>query len=664
MKKFKENIFLTEIIFNTLFLFGIEVIFRSVLNLPFFDYATLRIFLSSLFLGIVIEWFLFFIKKKRVREILWGIILLVASCYAWAQAGFRNFLGIFISVGTSSQFGAVTSYVKEFLMSYHWEYYFIFIPFLLYIYYFFISKKANQKMTNSYSLKAKISGIISLILIGACYVSTLFLSWMQNPLQLVENKKLFLSPLNSSVAVSQFGTSLFALLDIRQSIFPIHVLEEFEDTKEQETKRSFDDTNWKKLISLETDPYRNSLNRYFINRPITDINEYTGYFENKNVIVIMMESISNIITMEEYFPNFHKLLEHGWYFENNYSPRNACATGDNEFSGMTSLYPLNTSCTVNVYPENSYFTSIFRQFRQKGYTTSSYHDLDSTYYARDIFHQAMGSEEYYDGNRLNISFDSTNYLEWPSDVELMEKATSIFTQKKPFMAWITTVTAHQPYDDSSVNGDKYISLFENTEYSMTLKRYLSKAKVTDDALGTLLNSLEQHNALKDTVIVLYGDHYPYGLSDEDVQMVSPFDINEFYEIEQTPFLIYQSDLEPKVFTNKTFYMNILPTLANLFNLDYDPRFYLGEDLFSSSFSGRVVFADGSWEDDVARYNAVDSSITYFSDKTYTNQEIQKINMEIYQKKEMSKLAITNNYFDYLETSLKEMEEEKQEEKDE
>ena len=87
-------------------------------------------------------------------------------------------------------------------------------------------------------------------------------------------------------------------------------------------------------------------------------------------------------------------------------------------------------------------------------------------------------------------------------------------------------------------------------------------------------------------------------------------------------------------------------------------------MFSSSFSGRVVFADGSWEDDVARYNAVDSSITYFSDKTYTNQEIQKINMEIYQKKEMSKLAITNNYFDYLETSLKEMEEEKQEEKDE
>ena len=123
------------------------------------------------------------------------------------------------------------------------------------------------------------------------------------------------------------------------------------------------------------------------------------------------------------------------------------------------------------------------------------------------------------------------------------------------------------------------------------------------------------------------------------------------EIEQTPFVIYNSELEPKVFTEKTSYMNILPTLANLFNLDYDPRFYLGEDLFSEDFSDRVVFADSSWEDAIARYDAGSGTITYFGDETYSTRELQAINTEIYQKKEMSKLAIMNNYFDYLEKKL-------------
>ena len=44
-----------------------------------------------------------------------------------------------------------------------------------------------------------------------------------------------------------------------------------------------------------------------------------------------------------------------------------------------------------------------------------------------------------------------------------------------------------------------------------MKRYLSKIKVTDDGLGVLLKGLEEKGILENTVIVMYGDHYPYGL---------------------------------------------------------------------------------------------------------------------------------------------------------
>ena len=186
---------------------------------------------------------------------------------------------------------------------------------------------------------------------------------------------------------------------------------------------------------------------------------------------------------------------------------------------------------------------------------------------------------------------------------------------------------------------------------MQLKRYMAKLKVTDDALGVLLDTLEEKGVLKDTVIVLYGDHYPYGLADQDVQSAVSYDVADFYEIERTPFVIYNSELEPQVFSEKTSYMNLLPTIANLFDLDYDPRFYLGEDLFDEDFSGRVVFADSSWEDEVARYDARSGLVTYLWEEKYTTSELQQINYDINQKKQMSKLAISTNYFADLKEKI-------------
>lgn len=656
LKKLLNKDFWSEVLITSVLFFGVEIIFRMVSGFTIFDWATLRILLSSFILATIIEVIVSLIKKKRVRLIIIGVILFIVSVYAWLQTGFRNFLGVYISLGTSSQAPAVLSYVKEFLASYHIEYYLIWIPMILYIIYLFLPKKWSKKYKKRIHIEAKGIGVLAIVLVGAFYLGTIHWDFMQNPIQMISNEFLFSSPTNSSIAVNQFGTSVYGILDVKQLLFPNHnIRTTVTNNKKDPTEytRVFDDSAWESIIAEEKNTTMNTLNRYFINRDISEVNDYTGYFEGKNVIVIMLESVGNIILNEEYYPNFARILSHSWYWENNYSPRNSCATGDNEFSGMTSLYALNASCTANTYQENTYFTSIFNRFREKGYHTSSYHDLDDTYYTRSVFHLNMGSEAYYDGNRLGIDFDSTNYNEWPSDVDFIEQASEIFTDEEPFMAWLTTVSAHQPYDSPSVLGEKYFSLFDDTDYPDTLKRYMSKLKVTDDALGRLLDILEEKGILEDTVIVMYGDHYPYGLVDSDVQAAVDYDVEEFYEIEQTPFVIYNSELEPKVFSEKTSYMNILPTIANLFNLDYDPRFYLGEDLFSEDFSDRVVFADSSWEDAIARYDAGNGTVTYFGSETYSTRELQAINTEIYQKKEMSKLAIMNNYFDYLEKKLDE-----------
>ena len=77
------------------------------------------------------------------------------------------------------------------------------------------------------------------------------------------------------------------------------------------------------------------------------------------------------ITALLYYPNFYKMYTEGWSFQNSYSPRNSCSTGNNEMSGMISLFSIYRTCTANDYKNNIYNESIFGLFNQAGYNTSS-----------------------------------------------------------------------------------------------------------------------------------------------------------------------------------------------------------------------------------------------------------------------------------------------------
>ena len=652
MKKQRNKINVLSYLIPIFFFFSVEVLFRILLNFSLLDSATLRIFFSSVFLVSILEIISLLFKTNKQRNIFIMICLFLVSIYDWVQFGFHNYLGMFISLNTVSQAGAVTDYIKTFFQSFPIESYMLYAPLCIYtIYLVFLKKEKDLK--KKYQI---VPNLIGMILGAILWISTVYFSFFQNPLQSVPNKELILNPTNSSIAINQFGGFTYFFLDLKELVFPHQSKEN--DVLEEEKE---DDTLWLEVIKNEQNPTYKKLNSYFVQNETAKKNEYTGYFKGKNVIVIMMESVNYAIDNAEYFPNFTKMLKNSWYWTNHYSPRGTCATADNEFSGITSLYAISSTCTTNTYLNNTYFESMFNRFRATGYKTSSFHDFDDTYYQRSIYHPNLGSEKFYNVNDLGIAYVN-NGVEWPNDSLMMGQVVNLAKDSsKPFMTFITTVSAHMAYAYKSGEGDKYMNLFEDKGYDEETRRYLSKLKITDDSLGVLLDSLQNEGILDDTVIVMYGDHYPYGLSKEDVSKIVSYDVNLYNDIEKTPFVIYNSKLSAKVFEDKTSYINLLPTLANLFDLDYDARFYMGEDILSEDYSGRVVFTNSSWMDDVAFYDALNSKITYLSGETYTTEEIKKINQTIYNKKEMSRLAITTNYFDYLEKALKERKEAQNEE---
>ena len=668
MKNLLKNNLIKNYMILLVFFSLLEISFRLISGISLNNIALLRIFIGvnfvSILLSFILSWF-----NKLISKILILVISFAISAYTFFQIGFNNFIGVYASINTKSQLGAVKDYIIDFFSSFKITYYLAFIPFIILIlYYIFLDKLTQRKIDKRFPLKTNImfepgirtiTSILALAFTGFLYYESLDATFMQNKLQTVTNKELFAYPSIPSTTINQFGVLGFSFLDIKSTMVeaPNKVTyTAYENNKEtdvkEEKKRKIDDTILDEIINNETNTTLNDINKYIKNKVITNYNEHTGMFEGKNVIVIMMESTNEIIINKDLYPNFYKLYTEGISFKNNYSPRNSCATGNNEFSGMTGLYTIQNNCTANIFSSNTYFTSIFNIFKNAGYSATSMHDYTEAYYVRNIIHKNLGSDAYYNANDLNIKYYN-EYKNWASDEDFMNAAMDVTLNNdndKPFMLWLTTVSAHQPYKLSSIEGDKYLSITENTDYSMELRRYMSKLKTFDNSLGILLDRLKTSGKLDDTVIVLYGDHYPYGLKNKDISSVLNYDLED-YEIERTPMVIYNSTIKSEVIEKYSSYINLTPTLANLFNLDYDPRYYMGTDVFSDDYLNVVAFADGSWKNSDVYYNASSGTVKYYNSNEYTTDELIKVNNIITNRMKVSELIIRNNYFNYLEKKI-------------
>ena len=212
----------------------------------------------------------------------------------------------------------------------------------------------------------------------------------------------------------------------------------------------------------------------------------TGKFKDKNLIIIMMESVNEIaIYNEEYFPTLYKMYHEGISFKNNYSPRNNCSTGNNEFTVLSSLFTINNTCTANTYASNKYPEAVFNIFNNAGYKTSAYHDYTQKFYRRSKILPNLGANKYYGVEDLKIPY-STNYTE-ADDKDMFIAAQKYYMNEDKFMAYFATVTPHQSYIDSQICSERYYKKYRDLGYSSNLSRYLSKMQVMDEAFQELLN---------------------------------------------------------------------------------------------------------------------------------------------------------------------------------
>lgn len=419
-----------------------------------------------------------------------------------------------------------------------------------------------------------------------------------------------------------------------------------EDTKnEDKIKYNIEDIDFLKLAEEETKTEIKNIHYYMANETPTKQNKYTGMFKNKNLIVITAEAFSPIAVNEALTPTLYKLVNQGFTFTNFYSPIYYVSTSDGEYVSLTSLLPKESVWSFYKSSKN-YLPYVYGNiFKNLGYETYAFHDGQYKYYDRNLSHPNMGYKYMACGNGLEKLM---NCKKWPqSDLEMINATFDMYSNEEKFVAYYMSISGHLEYNFYGNNmANKNKALVADTEYSDKIKAYIACQIELDKALEELINKLKEKDILDDTVIVLSADHYPYGLTNDDINSVTPLEDAKF-DIHKNNLIIWSNTMKKNIKIDKIAEsLDILPTILNLFGINYDSRLLIGKDILSDT-DGLVILNDRSWITKYGKYNASTQKFTSLTEEEIPENYVNKINEIVANKFVISKNILDTNYYKHV-----------------
>ena len=378
--------------------------------------------------------------------------------------------------------------------------------------------------------------------------------------------------------VKNFGLVTASALDLKRLVFG------FNDVPREEAIAEMNEYFGENGLGTETQTH--------------ETNEMTGIFEGKNLIYITAESFTDLAIDEKHTPTLYKMSKEGLSFTNFYTPVWGVSTLDGEYVNCTGLIPKAGVWSMTEASDNCLPFTLGHQFGELGYVTKAYHNHRIDYYHRDKSHPNLGYD--FDGQGGSYDFGDS----WPeSDLEMINKTTPDFLtpddngEIAPFHVYYLTVSGHLEYNfkiqDMAAKHEKET---EDLNLSQGPRAYVAANMELDLAMELLLKRLEEAEVLDNTVIVLAGDHYPYALSNKEISELRGHKISEPYEKFRSTAIVWTPGMEPMTIEKTASNLDLLPTVSNLFGLDYDSRLLMGTDIFSDR-PGLVVFEDKDWISD-------------------------------------------------------------------
>jgi len=412
-----------------------------------------------------------------------------------------------------------------------------------------------------------------------------------------------------------------------------------DEVEKIDTSPNIMDIDFNKLIESETDENIIAMHKYFSSVEPTNKNEYTGIFKDYNLILITAEGFSHLALDKELTPTLYKMANESFVFNNFYNPIWGVSTSDGEYVACQGLIPKSGVWSFYTSGENYLPFAMGNQFKKLGYSTRAYHNHYFDYYRRDVSHPNLGYDYKGLGNGLEVKET------WPeSDLEMIDLTVPEYINDEKFHTYYMTVSGHKNYTFyGNYIAGKNKELVEHLEASEPVKAYLACNIELDRAMETLIRQLEEKGIADKTVIAISADHYPYGLEKEEIDELSGHEVENNFELYKSSFILWTKGRETVIVDKPCSSLDIIPTLSNLFGLEYDSRLLMGKDIFSTS-DPLVVFSNRSFITDKAMYNSVTKEVTNLTDNPIDEDYIKNINKEVSGKFVFSAEILDRDYY--------------------
>ena len=633
---------LNLLIYYILFIVYEELVFSCII-FKTFPASFGLIILFSIPIAIVLN-LITSVFKPKVNKIITYIITIALIIIFGAQIVYYSMYEAIISFFSMMHGGQVTEFMEVIIDVVLRNWYGILLFIIPLIILIILSKKKviTFEKNSIKQIAIKITSVLIIQLIALLCVNFI------NTDDMYSNKNLYYNIHVPKVTANRMGLLTTMRLDLQRFIFGFEekLSVQTNAIPKEEEKDSYNITyiDFDKLIKNEEDNTIKEMHKYFSSQEASKKNKYTGMFKDKNLIVLVGESFSSLAIREDLTPNLYKLYKEGFQFDNFYTPIFPVSTADGEYITDTSLIPKEGVWSFLRVAGNYMPYSYANVFEKQGYSSNAYHNHTATYYERDKYIETMGYNSYLAvGTGLEDRMDTSN---WPnSDYEMVKTTVDDYINNEKFMAYYMTVSGHMNYTKiGNMMVYRNWDQVKDLPYSNKAKGYLAANIELDKAVGELLSRLEQAGKLEDTVIVISGDHYPYGLTLGEINELSTFERDDKFEKFRMPFLIWSGSMKGPIKVEKIgSSLDVLPTVLNLFGAEFDSRLLMGRDILSDS-DPIVIFSDRSFITDKGRYNSLTEQFTPNEGVTIEEGYVDKINTIIYKKYQMSRLILENDYY--------------------
>ena len=401
---------------------------------------------------------------------------------------------------------------------------------------------------------------------------------------------------------------------------------------------------------------KGELSRYVAGLTASKKNSFTGLFKDKNLILITAEAFCREAIDPELTPALYRLATKGVQFTDFYQPTGTGTTGG-EYQNIFGLLPTDGGSSFPDMANHSIKLNIGTQLNNLGYYGKAFHNNTYTYYDRNKTHITLGYSDGFMayGNGMEAYVTKT----WPeSDYEMFTGTVPTYIDRQPFDVYYMTVSGHGLYEvPGNAMSKKNQERVQDLPYSDIVKNYLAANLELEDSIAYLLEQLEEKGIADDTVICLAPDHFPYGLDDNASLGNMPYmselygyDVQTTFQRDHSCWLLWcgmLEDAEPIVVDSPTFSLDILPTLLNLFGIDFDSRLLPGRDVFSDAPA--LVFNSGfDWKSDYGTYYSVeDEFIPAVDESEIPDNYVENTTAVVRNKISFCRGVLDTDYYTYL-----------------